>query len=84
MPRPIVIPMSAKIAIYNLYKVDGLRAQEIADRYHCSVQHVLRIIRKIEGKPVYTKKPSMSYGDKYNRRNKLFEFQKPMRDVEEK
>jgi CTP-dependent riboflavin kinase len=45
------IPMNVKIAIYNLYKLENKRASEIAQMFRCSVQHVFRIIREMEGKP---------------------------------
>ena len=77
------IPMNRKIEMYNLYK-NGLRGQEVAEKFGISIQHLYRIIREIEGKPNWKKTKSMPYGDKYNKRNNLFTFQKPMRDYEER
>jgi hypothetical protein len=78
-------PMKVKAEMYRLYKEEDKRAIDIAQMFRCSVQHVFRIIREIEGKPNWSKGyKSRPYGDKYNKRNNLFHFNKPMRDYEER
>jgi hypothetical protein len=44
-------PMKVKAEIYRLYKEEDKRAIDIAQMFRCSVQHVFRIIREMEGKP---------------------------------
>jgi Mor family transcriptional regulator len=49
-----LISDEARQEIHKLY-IEGMRAQDIADRYSCTLQHILKIIRIMEGKPVWTK-----------------------------
>ena len=76
------IPMNKCVEMYNLYKVDGLRAQEIADKYHLSIQHLYRLFRELEGKPVW-KKQNQSVRYKLPNRH-FIPFPKPMREQEDK
>jgi hypothetical protein len=66
---------------HELYK-DGIRAQVIADDLGISIQHLLRLFRKLEGKPVWTKKhKTVMLGDHKN--PKLMYFPKPYRNHDE-
>ena len=69
MTRRRLISEQVREEMYRLYKEDGLRAQDIADKYQCSVQHVLKIFRIKEGKPVWSKKhQSVMYSERIGNR----------------
>ena len=50
-----LISDEVRLEIYKMYTEDDMRAQEIADKYGCTLQHVLKIIRIVEGKSIWRK-----------------------------
>jgi hypothetical protein len=77
-------PMKVKAEMYRLYKEEDKRAIDIAQMFRCSVQHVFRIIREMEGKPNWKRTPQEIYHNNHANGNRLYHFPKPMRDYDDK